>query len=120
MPRKGPAFPTSKEWKEQVSAAIKALTKDPDSGITSDAAFARKAKISKSALSEALSDDPSRKQTPMMPDINAALGWPAPRVLSTPDELELWAAVQALEERELGRILGLAETKLATLRKRRT
>lgn len=118
MPRKGPAYPTSSKWKAQVRRAIDDLIKNEERDeIDSDATFATYAKISKSALSEALS--PARKQTPMMPDINAALGWPTPRVLSTPDELEIWALVEALDERELGRFLGRAEAKLATLRKRR-
>lgn len=117
MPRKGPAYPTSDEWKKQVREAIDDLIEHKRHDIDSDAAFARYAKISKSALSEALSSE--RQQTPMMPDINEALGWPAPYVLSTPDELEVWAAVQALSDREVGRLLGLAESTLAKLRKRR-
>lgn len=117
MPRKGPAYPTSEKWKIQVREAIDALIEDENSEIGSDAAFARRAGIGKSSLSEALA--PDAKQTPMMPDINAALGWPTPHVLSTPDELEIWAAVQALDDRALGRILGMAEASLARLRKRR-
>lgn len=117
MPRKGPAYPTSKEWKLQVREAIDDLIEDENSEIGSDAAFARYAKIKKNSLSEALST--KRKQTPMMPDINAALGWPAPHVLSTPDELEIWAAVMALDDKQLGRMLGMAEERVATLRKRR-
>lgn len=117
MPRKGPAYPTSSEWKEQVREAIDALIESEDSEIGSDAAFARYAKIGKSSLSEALA--PDGQQTPMMPDINAALGWPAPVVLSTPDELELWTAVRALDERGLGRMLEMAEAAAAKLRKRR-
>lgn len=117
MPRKGPAYPTSEKWKAQVREAIDALIEDKNSDVTSDAAFARRAKIGKSSLSEALA--PDGKQTPMMPDINEALGWPAPHVLSTPDELEVWFAVQALSDRDLGRILGMAETTAARLRKRR-
>lgn len=117
MPRKGPAFPTSEKWKNQVRAAIDELIADASSDIRSDAAFARHAGIGKSSLSEALA--PDGKQTPMMPDINDALGWPAPYVLSTPDELEIWVAVQALPEKEIGRILGMAEQTLARLRKRK-
>src|SRR5437868_3771152 len=99
MPRSGPAYPTSSEWKKQVREAIDALIKDENNEISSDAVFAKRAKIGKSSLSEVL--HPDGKQTPMMPDINAALGWPAPRVLSTPDELEIWAAVNALPDREI-------------------
>lgn len=117
MPRKGPAYPTSTKWKEQVREAIDVLIEDENSDIKSDAAFARSAGLKKNSLHDALS--PDSIQTPMMPDINAALGWPAPRVLSTPDELELWTAVEALSDREVGRILGIAESTLARLRKRR-
>lgn len=117
MPRSGPAYPTSKKWKAQVREKLDSLIQDESSEITSDASFARYAKISPSALSEALM--PSRKQTPMMPDINAALGWPAPRVLSTPDELEVWMAVEVLPDRELGRLIGKAEDVIARLRKQR-
>lgn len=118
MPRKGPAYPTSPEWKAQVREAIGDLIESQENEkVTSEATFAKFARISKSALSEALA--PDRQQTPMMPDINAALGWPAPRVLSTPDELELWAAVEALSDRDLGRMIGMAEATLAKLRRRR-
>lgn len=117
MPNKGPAYPISAEWRRQVSDAIEDLKNDEQSEITSRASFARKAKIGKSSLTEAL-DDASIQST-VMPEINAALGWPAPRVLSTPDELELWSAVEALSDRDLGRLLGMAESTLARLRRRR-
>lgn len=120
MPKKGPAYPISSDWRLQVRDAIDGLIKDPDRDeIVSDATFAKRAaRIAKSSLSEALK--PTSVQSTVMPQINAALGWPAPRVLSTPDELEVWAAVEALDERELGRILGKAEAALARLRKHRS
>lgn len=113
MPSKGPAYPTSKEWKAAVRQAIDEL-RDDDGKRISDAAFAKKCKISKSALSEALS--PDRVQTPTMPRINAALGWPAPRVLSTPDELEIWAIVEALSDFERGRFLEQMRTTVGRMR----
>lgn len=103
MPSKGPAYPASKEWKKQVRDAIDALIEDPASEINSDADFARHARVRKSSLSEALS--PARKQTPLMPRINAALGWPKPRVLSTPKELEAWTLWEAMSEYEQGQQL---------------
>lgn len=118
MPKKGPAYPITPEWRRQVRQAIDALIKDEaHDEISSDATFATSAGIVKSSLSEALKA--TSVQSTVMPQINSALGWPKPRVLSTPDELELWAAVDALDEREIGRLLGLAESTLARLRKRR-
>lgn len=119
MPKEGPAYPISDEWRRQVREAIDKLIEDPErEDVVSDATFAKHAaRIAKSSLSAALG--PDSVQSTVMPQINAALGWPAPRVLSTPDELEVWAAVDALDERELGRILGKAEAALARLRKAR-
>lgn len=102
--RKGPAYPISKEWRTQVREAIDDIINDDGSEITSDAKFANHAGIAKSSLSEALL--PTSVQSVVMPEINAALGWRAPRLLSTPDELEVWAVVEALSDLELGRFLG--------------
>lgn len=118
MPKEGPAYPITDEWRRQVGEAIQDLIDDPNSEITSKATFATSAGIAKSSLTAALKDDSI--QSTVMPDINAALGWPAPRVLSTPDELELWAAVEALDDKSLGRLLGVAEERLAAMRKRRS
>lgn len=119
MPRKGPAYPISPEWRSQVRRAINDLIKDKNrDDVTSDKTFAKVAHVSPTALSESLNKE--SVQSTIMPEINVALGWPKPRVLSTPDELEIWAAVEALDERELGRILGMAEATLARLRKGRS
>jgi hypothetical protein len=118
MPTPGPAYPTSPEWKKQVREALAKL-KDEDGKKISATKFAEDALgVSKSVLSETLAE--AGIQSPLMPAINAALGWPAPRVLSTPDELEIWAMVEGLPDKELGRFLGRAEEVIATLRKRRT
>ncbi len=114
MPGKGPAFPISKEWKLAVREAIDAKIRNPHDSVKSDAAFARLAKIKKNTLHDAL--QPAAMQTPQMPAINAALGWPTPRVLSTPDELEIWAMVEALPDFELGKFLGRAEEAIARIR----
>lgn len=119
MPKPGPAYPITTEWRRQVRKAINDLIAGgSDEDVDSDATFAKKAKIAKSSLSEALK--PTSIQSAAMPQINEALGWPRPRVLSTPDELELWAAVEQLDDRELGRMLGMAESKVSELRKRRS
>lgn len=118
MPKKGPAYPITPDWRLEVRQAIDILIEDESrEEITSDATFAKSSDIAKSSLSAALKV--TSIQSAAMPQINAALGWPKPRVLSTPDELEIWAAVEALDEREIGRLLGVAETTLAKLRKRR-
>ena len=109
MPGKGPAYPTSSKWRKQVRDAIDKMKEDPESGVTSDKTFADKAGIDKGTLSEALG---KRQQTPYMPAINRALGWPEPVVLSTPDDVELWRAINALGERTIGRIVGMAIAKL--------
>jgi hypothetical protein len=116
--KKGPAYPVSPEWQREVRAGIDGLIEDESrDDITSDATFARKAGIGKSTLTESLK--PGAIQSVVMPEINKALGWPAPRLLSTPDELELWAAVETLDEREVGRLLGRAELALERLRRQR-
>lgn len=119
MPKTGPAYPISPEWRRQVRKAINELIADKSrEDVTSDATFAKTAGIVKSSLSEALKS--TSIQSTAMPQINEALGWMKPRVLSTPDELEIWAAVEQLDDRELGRMLGMAESKVSELRKRRS
>lgn len=113
MPRKGPAYPTSPEWKDAVSVAIRDM-RDDDGRKFTRASFARYAKIKKNSLQDALADD--GVQTPMMPDINRALGWRVPRVLCLPDELEIWAAVEELSDFERGRMLERARATAVKMR----
>ena len=117
MPKPGPAYPISSKWKGLVKDRINELRRDPDSGVTSEATFAKKAGISKSALSQTLGAE--SKQSSVLFQINAALGWPAPRVLSTPDEIEIWNAVEMLDEREIGRLIEKAEQTLTRLKSKR-
>lgn len=103
--RKGPAYPISAQWQREVRAAIDTLIDDAGrDDVTSDKTFADTAGIGKGTLSEALKK--GAIQTQVMPEINMALGWPKPHLLCTPDELEVWAAVDALDERELGKLIG--------------
>lgn len=117
MPNEGPAYPISDKWRRKVGEAIARLIKDKSSEIKSKATFATSAGIAKSSLTAALKS--GSIQSTVMPQINAALGWPAPRVLSTPDELEIWAAAEAMSEREVGRLIERAEASIAKIRKER-
>lgn len=108
MPRKGPAIPISDAWKKRVIDRIAEM------GISQNA-LARKAKISKSALSEALSEE--SKQTTIMAEIHEALGWDPPPTM-TKDSLELMAIVEQLPERDQGELLGQARERLRRLKSR--
>jgi hypothetical protein len=74
MPRKGPAYPITKEWQGWLRERIDEMIATGE--IKSDAAFARRAKISPVALSEALK--PGRVQTTVMEEIHRAADWPPP------------------------------------------
>lgn len=74
MPRKGPAYPITKEWQGWVRERIEQLKEAGE--VRSQNALAAKAGISNAALSEALSEE--AVQTTVMPEIHKALGWPRP------------------------------------------
>lgn len=74
MPRKGPAYPITEDWQGWLRNRIEEMKKSGD--IKSDAGFAKRAKISKAALSEALKK--GAVQTTVMPEIHKACGWPEP------------------------------------------
>lgn len=93
MPRKGPAYPISIQWRERVLAEMTHLK-------ISQNELARRAKISKAAMSEAL--DAESVQTTVMPAIHKALGWPAPPTDFSPDSLEMLAMYEGLDERGKG------------------
>lgn len=84
--------------------------------IKSDAALAKKAGIVRATLNEALL--PDSVQSTVMPQINKALGWPTPVVLSTPDDLEIWAMFDGLDDFELGKALERAREARERLRNR--
>lgn len=78
MPRKGPAYPITKQWQGWVRARIEEMKAAGE--VKSDREVADLAGIAKSSLSEALKDD--AVQSTVMPEIHKALGWPKP--LMTP------------------------------------
>jgi len=117
MPRKGPAYPITNEWRRDVRVAINAM-RGEDGKPLSDAAFAKFAKISKAALSEALAI--GSVQTTVMPDIHKALGWPPPRLVLSPDQLELLAQWDAMDDFERGAELERARSAAQRVRNRRT
>jgi hypothetical protein len=83
-----------------------------------DAAFARLAKISKPALSEALASE--SVQTTVMPDIHKALGWRPPRLVLAPDQLELLAQWDAMDDFERGAQLERARSAAQRVHNRRS
>jgi transcriptional regulator with XRE-family HTH domain len=96
MPRKGPAYPISPQWRERVLLQLEHL------GISQNE-LARRAKISKAAMSEAMKN--SAIQTTVMPEIHKALGWPPPPFDLSPDNLEALAMYGALDERGKGAMM---------------
>lgn len=99
MPRKGPAYAITPQWQDDVLSRINEL------GISQNE-LARRAKISKASLSEALTD--GAVQTTVMPEIHRALGWPEPPVAFTRDALEMLKLYGEMSERDQGEMLGRA------------
>lgn len=80
MPRRGPAYPVTPEWKEQVKARLKEL------GLN-QMLLAKKIRCAPSSLNEILGDG---LQSSLVPKIHAALGWPPPGLpISSPDAGEM-------------------------------
>jgi transcriptional regulator with XRE-family HTH domain len=101
MPRKGSAYPITKEWRTAVVAGFKAK------GLSQNQ-FADLAKVSKASLSEAL--NPESKQSTLVPAIHKALGWPPPMPLVlTPEKHTLLAIYDRIPERDQGALLERAK-----------
>lgn len=115
MPRTGPAWPITPEWRRDVRLAIDAMRDERGKPI-SDAAFARLAKISKASLSEALDDGST--QTTVMPDIHKALGWDPPRLVLAQETLELLTQWDNMGEFERGQLLERARQSADRVRSR--
>ena len=109
MPRKGPAYPISKEWQDEVRARVDEM------GISQNE-LARRAGIAISSLSEALKD--GAVQTTVMREINKAIGLPPPPAAFTPDNLELNYLWDNMSERDRGALLADARRAASTKRKR--
>ena len=110
MPRKGPAYPISPQWRERVLGQLEQL------GISQNE-LARRAQISKAAMSEALVK--GAVQTTVMPEIHRALGWPAPPTDFSPDSLEMLAMYDSLDERGKGAQMERLRMELEQSKKRR-
>jgi transcriptional regulator with XRE-family HTH domain len=109
-PRKGqPAYAISDDWQDRVRDRIAEM------GISQNE-LARRAHISKSALSEALMS--GAVETTVMPEIHKALGWPMPQIVLHPDRLELLALYEEMSEFDKGASLERLRSQSA-MRKRR-
>lgn len=75
--------------------------------------LARRAKISKSSLSEALDD--GSVQTTVMPQ--KALGWPMPPLALSPDTLELIALYNQMDARDQGAMVERARANVEKTKK---
>lgn len=103
MPRKGYAYPITPGWRERV------LEKIIELGITQNE-LARRAKISKTSLSDALNE--ASVQTTVMPAIHKVLGWEPPPLALTPDTLELLALYEQMSERDQGAMVERARANV--------
>ncbi len=103
MPKKGHQYPIDSDWKDRVRARLLELRIKQNE-------LARRAKISKAALSQALS--PESLQTAYVPEIHRALGWPVPPLVLAPDVLELVSIYTQLEPFDRGAFVQDARHKL--------
>lgn len=93
-PRKGqPGYAISQDWQNRVRERLVEMD-------ISQSELARRAHISKSAVSEALMA--GAVETTVMPEIHKALGWPVPQIVLHPDRLELLALYESLSEFDQG------------------
>ncbi len=109
MPRKGPAYAITEEWRSSVMTRIVEMK-------ISQNELARRAKISKASLSDALDKDSI--QTTVMPAIHKALGWDPPPTGFAPDALELLALYTQMSERDQGALIERARTDVERHKKK--
>ena len=114
MPREGPAYPITKEWQQWVRERIDEMKSRGE--LRSQNELAARVGISKSSLSEALSED--AVQTTVMPEIHKALGWPPPLLAPPVYVLELVAVFTRLPEMEQGRWLEMLRQEAVRARRR--
>ena len=114
MPRKGPAYPITKEWQQWVRDRIEELK--AEGKVRSQNDVAKKAKIAQSSLSEALAED--AVQTTVMPDIHRALGWPPPLMTPPIYVLRLVEYFEQLPEIERGQWLERMRQEVAQAKRR--
>lgn len=112
MPRKGPAFGITPEWQGWVRDRIDEMVRNGE--VKNDAALAKKAKIAKSSLSEALKE--GAVQTTVMREIHKALGWPPPAMALPVKVLEFLQLYLKLDDGVRGEMLGELREKVARAR----
>jgi len=76
--------------------------------------LARRAKISKAAISKALA--PDSVQTTVMPQIHRVLGFDPPPTQFSPDGLEMLALWEQMSDLDRGKMLGEAKAKADALK----
>lgn len=108
MPRKGPATAINDAWRTRVMDRIAEME------ITQNE-LARRAKISKGSLSEAL--DPGSIQTTVMAEIHVALGWDVPPTGFEPEALELLKLYSQMSERDQGAMIERARNSVENRKK---
>jgi transcriptional regulator with XRE-family HTH domain len=108
VPKKGHQYPIDTDWKDRVRDRILELR-------ISQNELARRARISKAALSDALSAE--SLQSAFVPGIHRALGWPVPPLVLAPDALELVSLYGQMEERDQGAFVQDARHKVETARR---
>jgi lambda repressor-like predicted transcriptional regulator len=110
MPRPGQAFPITDEWREAVTAEMRRQ------GI-GRSELARRASLGRSTVSDILNG--RTKQSPVLPDIHVALGWPPPMPpIPSKDGPELSAIYERLDDANRIALLERALTLLEIQRKR--
>jgi lambda repressor-like predicted transcriptional regulator len=97
VPRKGPAYPIDKEWRDRVNAEL--ATRG-----WSRAELARQAGCSRTSITEAL--DTGSTQSTLVPSIHKALSWDPPMMpLLSPDAEEIVGIMARLDPQQRGRLL---------------
>ena len=104
MPRKGPAYAITPGWRDRVLERIGEMK-------ISQNELARRARISKASMSDALAD--GAVQTTVMPQIHKVLGWDPPPTGFAPDALELLALYTQMSERDQGALVERARQDVA-------
>lgn len=109
MPQKGHQYPIDRDWKRRVLERLEEMK-------ISQNELARRAKISKSALSEALDDESI--QSAAVARIHKVLGWPEPPLVLTLDALELLKLYEQLPDFDRGSLIENARNRVEGAKRR--
>jgi hypothetical protein len=93
MPSKGRAYPITDQWKGWVDERLTEL------GITR-AELARRIGVKRHVVTELLAED--RVQSPLVPAVHKALGWPPPALTLEPHVLQMIEMFRKLSPVEQG------------------